>query len=338
MVISKKSLPNTSTSRINRFTLNNSRKYHFEKPEMKECLSKNGFRQQKAIIVIPIYKARFECFETISLRQGFKVLKNYRFAFILPEKFRDDQELRNTLNSLGADKLSVSFLYFKDQSFSSLMSYNTLLVTREFYECFAEYDYMLIYQTDAFVFRDVLQTFMEKNIDYIGAPWFEGYNNAHENSKLLEFHGNGGFSLRKIRSFLDVLDNKNKNKKVRSMADIYSPYENRSVLQKISRFPKICYQYLFNNTVRRAGKIKHFFEDVFWAKYAPRINPSFKTAGFDDAIEFSFEVNPKVLYTMNSNRLPFGCHAWWRYDLNFWKPYIEAQGYKVDPNCNAEIA
>jgi hypothetical protein len=302
---------------------------------MNECFPNSIHRPPTAIIIIPIYKARFDCFETISLRQGFKVLNNYCFAFILPEKFRDDQELRTTLNSLGADKLSACFIYFKDQSFSSLMSYNKLLLTREFYECFAEYDYMLIYQTDAFVFRDDLQRFMEKEIDYIGAPWFEGYNTAHENSKLLEYCGNGGFSLRKIRSFLDVLDNK--NKKVESMADIYSRYENRFVLQKISRFPKICYQYLFNNTVRKAGKIKHFLEDVFWAKYAPKINPSYKTAGIEDAIKFSFEVNPKVLYFMNSNQLPFGCHAWWRYDLSFWKPHIEAQGYKIPHTGNTKF-
>ena len=44
---------------------------------------------------------------------------------------------------------------------------------------------------------------------------------------------------------------------------------------------------------------------------------------FGDALRFSFEVNPKSLYKMNNDKLPFGCHGWRKYDPDFWKQFIK---------------
>ena len=43
------------------------------------------------------------------------------------------------------------------------------------YSRFEKYEYMLIYQLDAFVFSDRLMEFVEAGYDYIGAP----LNNRH---------------------------------------------------------------------------------------------------------------------------------------------------------------
>jgi len=47
------------------------------------------------------------------------------------------------------------------------------------------------------------------------------------------------------------------------------------------------------------------------------------------ALSFSFQVNPRLLYEVNSRRLPFGCHGGFKYDLAFWEPFIEGCGYDV---------
>ena len=49
-----------------------------------------------------------------------------------------------------------------------------------------------------------------------------------------------------------------------------------------------------------------------------------------DAIPFAFEAKPKYLYKINQNKLPMGCHAWYRYNLEFWRPFIEGFGYKFN--------
>ena len=85
-------------------------------------------------------------------------------------------------------------------------------------------------------------------------------------------------------------------------------------------------------------------EDIFWNLNAPlRINSfrfesklinaiykiffkiNFKFPTTEDAIRFSFEVNPSYLYELNGHRLPFGCHGWLKYDFNFWSKFIEIE-------------
>lgn len=44
------------------------------------------------------------------------------------------------------------------------------MLSAEFYDRFAAYEYVLIYQLDAFVFADRLAEFCQMGYDYIGAP------------------------------------------------------------------------------------------------------------------------------------------------------------------------
>jgi hypothetical protein len=71
-------------------------------------------------------------------------------------------------------------------------------------------------------------------------------------------------------------------------------------------------------------------EDVFWSYFAQKTLSDFKTAPIEEAVKFAFEMNPSDMFKMNGNKLPFGCHAWWKYDINFWKPFIESFGYKIN--------
>jgi hypothetical protein len=33
-------------------------------------------------------------------------------------------------------------------------------------------------------------------------------------------------------------------------------------------------------------------------------------------------VAPRLCFELNGRKLPFGCHAWQRYDRGFWEPYL----------------
>jgi hypothetical protein len=65
---------------------------------------------------------------------------------------------------------------------------------RDFYLIFEDYRYVLVYETDAWVFKDELDFFCGKNLDWIGAPW------PHQEDKV----GNSGFSLRKVSKMLEL--------------------------------------------------------------------------------------------------------------------------------------
>ncbi len=62
---------------------------------------------------------------------------------------------------------------------------------------------MLIYHLDAFVFSDRLQEFLDMGYDYIGAPWPSPVICGEKRLYV----GNGGFSLRRIKAFINAIKN-----------------------------------------------------------------------------------------------------------------------------------
>lgn len=67
-------------------------------------------------------------------------------------------------------------------------------------------------------------------------------------------------------------------------------------------------------------------EDKF---YAFSNGPFFKVAPISIALGFAFERQVRECFALNHCKLPFGCHAWERYDYSFWKTYIEEAGYTL---------
>ena len=74
-------------------------------------------------------------------------------------------------------------------------------------------------------------------------------------------------------------------------------------------------------------------EDGF---FASKNGIEYKVAPIEVALQFSFESEVKRCYYENAKELPMGCHAWWRYDLDFWRPYIEKEGYVIPNICGDE--
>ena len=77
------------------------------------------------------------------------------------------------------------------------------MLSSEFYRRFSKFEYILIYQLDAFVFKDQLNYWCKKGYDYIGAPWFEGFHLTKTGVNIIGV-GNGGFSLRRVKTHIDL--------------------------------------------------------------------------------------------------------------------------------------
>jgi hypothetical protein len=75
-------------------------------------------------------------------------------------------------------------------------------------------------------------------------------------------------------------------------------------------------------------------EDIFWGLFAKRNFDWFKVAPFEESRKFSIELNPRPLFRLNGDKLPFGCHAWQKYDPEFWGPHIRAHSMEGN-RCNA---
>ena len=146
----------------------------------------------KAAVIIPIYKEELTDLEKISLAQVRKVLRNYPLIFVAPEG-------KNFPYLQPGEML----LQFHPQYFQNVETYSQLLMSPFFYEPFLTFDYILIYQLDAFVFYDALEDFCSLNYDYIGASWYISWGDVYRGKTLRV--GNGGFSLRKVKACYNLL-------------------------------------------------------------------------------------------------------------------------------------
>jgi len=248
-------------------------------------------------IIIPTYKNRLNNDEFFSLHRCQKVLNNYPIIFVAP-------------NGLQADYMQNYYtIYFQERYFQNLKGYNSLMLSDEFYKTFDNYKFILIYQLDAFVFKDELEYWCNQDLDYIGAAWvfknsfiideyiknfkaknylkkLAGKQNYNQDLKLgLLTHkkvGNGGFSLRKVSKFVQI-------------TEIYKDWIAKIIQNNIP-------------------------EDVFWGILLNLYQPNLIKVGcYRQAIKFAFEMHPSYAYKLNHYKLPFGCHDFIDWEPNFWK-------------------
>lgn len=236
-------------------------------------------------IVIPVYKKEFNYFEKVSLMQCIKIFKGYPLILIAPQ-------------SLDTGNYTCLFPFkierFADESFLSVQSYSRLLLKADFYHRFEDYSDILIHQTDAYVFRNELESWRSRNYDYIGAPVPERpltdlYKHQVLNEKRREpiFFGNGGLSLRKVDTFIKMLSLEN-------------PEIDRLLDLNINEDLINCL------LLHKHGKI---------------------LPDKASAMNFSIDAYPAQAFKACNEKRPFGCHGWYRndneyYDAYFWLPKI----------------
>src|SRR5215510_1480529 len=130
--------------------------------------------------------------EEISLRHLVHFLGKYDKFLVIPQ-------------SLRVDYPGFGIKRFPNKFFGSLVAHTRLMLSRKFYQTFKEYKYILLYHLDALVFSDQLMQWCATDLDYIGAPWLNCRDTPYVKVSKV---GNGGFSLRKIESFLRVINSR----------------------------------------------------------------------------------------------------------------------------------
>ena len=255
------------------------------------------------VVVVPIYKNALSRYEEISLTQCFHIFKNNDIVMVKPRHLN--------VNALLEKYPFDNVIVFDDHFFKDIHGYNELMLSSQFYQSFLSYQFMLIYQTDAYVFKDDLNYWCGLGFDYIGAPWLKPIKNSNAIKvaifklksywytkfnvkrnglpKSKQFYnkvGNGGFSLRNIKLFYEL------SIKEKKLADYYIGLRNLA-----------------------------FNEDLFWSIEINRKRKRLHIPNYKIACKFSIETYPETAFEINQEKLPFGCHAWEKH-LDFWKDKI----------------
>lgn len=278
---------------------------------------------RKVCIAIPIYKNTLCKEEQISLQQVLTVLKKYPIYFIAPKQL----DINVYKNFFIDNKTKFRIKRFSNLNFVSTESYNKLLLNPVFYLSFIRYKYILLYQLDAFVFKDQLAKWCEYGYDFVGAPFFEGFKEGLPNSKFYGV-GNGGFSFRNnYKALYCLLRFKRINKRKTSFR--YFLEKNKGFKRRVKKFPGFIKKYLFTNNTFWLFNDYNKNEDIFWGIVAPKLYKRYKVPSYKVALEFSFEVNAPKLYE-ELGHLPFGCHGWYTYHQHFWRKIISSFGYDYE--------
>ena len=68
-------------------------------------------------------------------------------------------------------------------------------------------------------------------------------------------------------------------------------------------------------------------EDVF---FATSNSENFRVAPMDVALEFSFDEEVEKAFEINHYKMPMCAHAWYKYNIDFYRSYIESEGYSLE--------
>lgn len=257
-------------------------------------------------VIIPIYKTQLQPYERAALKQMTRVLAHRDLVVVCPEELD-----LSPLSDLLGDKWREE--RFEARFFDGRKGYNHLMLSEELYERFARAHFLLVCQTDVWVFEDALDEWCRSECDYIGAPWLPasdevgGWNLprrlVYAARKVLGrimpgFHpinlkwkvGNGGFSLRRVAAMLQVIR------------------KHHDVVEQVVK----CGDHVEN------------YEDVFWSVGVNQRWPG--TLRIPDAITaagFAMDGHPDLAMQLTHGQLPMGAHAFQRRrNFKHWRKYI----------------
>lgn len=252
---------------------------------------------KRVCVVIPTYKSKLNRYERLSVDLIKEKLSCYDIYFIAYKEldmagYRQDKEIK--------------VMYFPKHFFKGGIAYSRLLLNKDFYKRFLDYEYMLIVQTDALVLGDAkqLDLFIQQGYDYWGARWkkpveihsVEVKKDLPVRSALPDFlwkyilkHpqycfvGNGGLSLRNIRKTIALLQEK-----------------------------------------RRYAAVWFDNEDKFYAYHGLKNHVNYRVAPKEMVDSFSLE--DYIKQRLNEVQ-PFGVHAWRRWARLQTIRYLKEKGY-----------
>lgn len=264
---------------------------------------------------MPIYRSALTNDEEVSLKSIRRHLSGHGICFVAPRALDLSTIIRQ----------GESIERFDDNFFSNITGYNRLLTSVCFYMRFVDYSHILVCQLDCLIFHDDLSEWIRKGYDFVGAPWFKGFTESA--TKKLWRVGNGGLSLRNVKSHIKVLKSRTiKNYIYPHHGWIHPDHSDHHAERGLYR-RMIPWYRRFNPlsewiSIEEAISSYSQNEDYFWSQEAPKFNPKFKVPSAEDALSFAFENHPFWCYEKTGKKLPFGCHAWARYDRAFWESII----------------
>lgn len=283
--------------------------------------------KQSCVVVVPIYTLKLTCSEKTGLLHCIEKLSNYNIFFLHKQSI-PAASIFECISLSAAQAESCRFAAIADEWLLSTRTYSLLLFQGWFYRMFEEWEYMLIFQQDAWVLGsgEELAQWINKGYTYIGAPWTGHLGPDTPDTGV----GNGGFSLRHVGAMIRICESVKTSYvpvfrwgKLAYRMTLFRRYH----LFPLAQWPLIfCKRFVvfvamsfgWNNTLAYFSRIVGTQEDHLISLFAPLVFPWMRIPSMAEAAAFSVETNPRATCAHYQVQRPFGCHAWSKHDREFW--------------------
>ncbi len=255
----------------------------------------------KVKVVVPLYRPLSEE-ESLTLVHNARVLGDYPLVLLAPEGLDTAPIAAKLPFPARVERVVVPPGWLGSRN--GIAGYNDMMLSADFYALFGECDYILVCQTDVWIFRDELAAWCERGYDYVGAPWLR----------------RPVYDLPLVKQYLALRRHFCSDRLNPLRQSLYGRVGNGGLsLRKVESHRKACVKY--------ASERGHFLsvrhhlhnEDVFWAT----IPEEFLYPSAEEALQFAFDTNPAYCLRLTGGNLPFGAHSWnKRRYRGFWAKYI----------------
>ena len=270
--------------------------------------------EKRVAIMVPLISASLNEDEAISMRHLREFLDGYDKFLLVPE-------------GLEARMEGFTALPLDQKHFGSAANHNRMLYRTDFWEKFGDYEYVLMYHLDALVFSDQLEEWCGRGLDFIGAPFLCCAESPWVKEERV---GNGGFALYRVPSVLKVLWSRYIGDPSKFWEDRF--WKERETVRSVLRPLRAAVPSWLKGGVTSGlrtqlkkidrTEVNERGNDLFWSDEAKRHWPEFRVGSLEEGLAFAFETQPSVSLERVGGKLPFGCHAWGRYDRGFWEKYL----------------
>lgn len=253
----------------------------------------------KIRVLIPVYR-HLNAQESLALQNNCRMLRAHDIALLAPEGL-DTAPMETLAPQAAVVRVSDEWI----GSRNGIAGYNRMMLSGDFYRMFAEWDYILVCHTDAWIFRDEVAAWAAKGYDCVAAPWIR----------------RAVYDLPVVRQYVALRQHMRRRRGLPCRADLYGRIGNGGLsLRRVESFAAACDRYAARIGEYLAGGSHLYNEDVFWATEPD----SFRYPSAEEALGFAFDTNPAYCYRLAGGRLPMGCHSWskprmWR----FWRNIID---------------
>jgi len=270
--------------------------------------------ETRPVVVVPVHRAGPLPSEIVSLRQCGKVLSKRDIVILAPKHL--DLGIYRELLPCAAD------LRVEPHWMASYKAYNRMMVSPLVFNALPGYTHMIVHEPDAIVIRDEIDYWCNQPFDYIGAPALEGWGQADADEPVTRF-GNFGFSFHRLSTSRRII-----NSSLRWQPFYTAVVENliRGLGGDKARLRQGLIRLGSAGRLRGAYKLFDGYCDGFWSFIVPTVDKTFRIPTADVAIQFAWDAVPSRYMELCGGRLPFGIHAWFKWDFAFLTPHLLSAG------------